>query len=50
MKRLGRDGLELTLDQSMRLERDAALRHLPGADVAEGLSAFANRREPRFEQ
>jgi enoyl-CoA hydratase/carnithine racemase len=49
MKRLGREGLELTLDQSMRLERDAALRHLPGADVAEGLEAFANRREPRFE-
>jgi enoyl-CoA hydratase/carnithine racemase len=50
MKRLGREGLELTLDQSMRLERDAALRHLPGAEVAEGLDAFANRREPRFEQ
>jgi enoyl-CoA hydratase/carnithine racemase len=48
MKRLGREGVELGLDQAMRLERDAAVRHLPGPDVAEGLDAFANRREPRF--
>ncbi|WP_288048143.1 enoyl-CoA hydratase/isomerase family protein [Acidiphilium sp.] len=48
MKRLGREGLEMTLDQGMRLERDAALRHLPGADAAEGLAAFAGRRAPQF--
>ena len=48
MKRLGREGAEMTLDQGMRLERDAALRHLPGADVAEGLAAFAARRPPHF--
>ncbi|MEZ5901573.1 MAG: enoyl-CoA hydratase/isomerase family protein [Hyphomicrobiaceae bacterium] len=50
MKRLGREGIELSLEQGMRLERDSALRHLPGADVAEGLSAFAGRREPKFNQ
>mgnify|MGYP001125252690 FL=1 len=48
MKRLGREGIEMSLDQAMRLERDAALRHLPGPDVAEGLDAFVNRRPPRF--
>jgi enoyl-CoA hydratase/carnithine racemase len=48
MKRLGREGVEMSLDQAMRLERDAAVRHLPGPDTAEGLDAFANRRPPRF--
>lgn len=48
MKRLAREGIEMSLDQAMRLERDAALRHLPSADVAEGLDAFVNRRPPRF--
>lgn len=48
MKRLAREGTEMTLTQSMRLERDAALRHLPGPDVAEGLDAFVNRRAPAF--
>lgn len=50
MKRLAREGIEMTLDQSMRLERDAAVRHLPGPDVAEGLDAFVNRRAPAFTQ
>lgn len=48
MKRLARAGLDMTLDQSMRLERDAALRALPSEDVSEGLDAFENRREPKF--
>jgi len=50
MKRLAREGLELTLTQAMQLERDAAVRHLRGADVAEGIDAFRNRRTPNFTQ
>jgi len=50
MKRLGREGLELSLAASMRLERDSAVRHLQGADVAEGLAAFEEKREPVFKQ
>jgi len=48
MKRLAREGLDLPLDASMRLERDAAVRHLRGADTAEGLAAFEGRRQPEF--
>jgi len=48
MKRLAREGADLTIDQQMRLERDAALRALPSADVAEGMDAFENRRTPDF--
>ena len=48
MKRLAREGADLTIDQQMRLERDAALRALPSADVAEGLDAFEKRRTPDF--
>jgi len=48
MKRIAREGADMTIDQSMRLERDAAVRALPGADVAEGLDAFENRRTPDF--
>lgn len=50
MKRLAREGLEMTLAQAMRLERDAAVRHLLSADVAEGLDAFVDRRTPNFKQ
>lgn len=50
MKRLAREGAELTLEQSMRLERDAALRHLPGATVREGLAAFVEKRNPVFDR
>ncbi len=50
MKRLAREGLELSLAASMRLERDAALRHLQAQDTAEGLSAFEARRDPKFTQ
>ena len=48
MKRLARDGADLGIDQQMRLERDAAVRALPSNDVAEGLDAFENRRNPAF--
>ena len=50
MKRLAREGADLMIDQQMRLERDAAVRALPSADVAEGLDAFVNRRTPEFKQ
>jgi len=50
MKRIAREGADMTIDQSMRLERDAAVRALPSADVAEGLDAFENRRIPNFKQ
>ncbi len=50
MKRLARDGLELTLDAAMQLEREAAVRHLQSADAAEGLAAFEARRKPKFTQ
>jgi enoyl-CoA hydratase len=50
MKRLARQGADLTLEQSMRLERDAAVRHLQGADAAEGVASFEERRTPRFNQ
>lgn len=49
MKRLAREGSDLAIDQQMRLERDAAVRALPGVDVAEGLDAFENRRTPDFQ-
>ena len=48
MKRLAREGADMTIDQQMRLERDAAVRALPSADVSEGLDAFENRRAPDF--
>ena len=48
MKRLAREGADMAIDQQMRLERDAAVRALPGEDVAEGLDAFENRRKPAF--
>ena len=48
MKRLAREGADMTTDQQMRLERDAAVRALPSADVTEGLAAFEGRRKPDF--
>lgn len=48
MKRLAREGSQMTLSASMRLERDAAVRHLAGKDVAEGLEAFEVGRAPNF--
>lgn len=48
MKRLARNGLGLDPGQAMRLEIDAAVRHMAGRDTAEGLAAFAARRKPDF--
>jgi enoyl-CoA hydratase/carnithine racemase len=50
MKRLVREGADMTIDQQLRLERDAAVRVLPSDDVAEGLDAFENRRKPAFKR
>jgi enoyl-CoA hydratase/carnithine racemase len=50
MKRLAREGLELPLSAAMRLERDAAVRHIQSADVAEGLAAFEAKRQPEFKR
>lgn len=50
MKRLARTGLEKPLSEAMMLERKAAVRHLQGADTAEGLAAFESRRKPNFKQ
>ncbi|MGI9410712.1 MAG: enoyl-CoA hydratase/isomerase family protein, partial [Hyphomicrobiaceae bacterium] len=49
MKRLARRGLDLPLDEALRLEQDTATRHLLGPDTAEGLAAFEARRKPNFE-
>ena len=49
MKRLARQGLALEPAQAMRLEIDAAARHIVGPDTAEGLAAFEARRKPRFD-
>lgn len=48
MKRLARKGADLPLAQALELERETAVRHLRGADAAEGLDAFRTRRPPRF--
>ena len=50
MKRLARAGVEMPLADAMDLERGAVVRHLQGADTAEGLDAFENRRTPNFNQ
>jgi enoyl-CoA hydratase/carnithine racemase len=48
MKRLAREGVELRLRDAMNLELEAAVRHIMGSDVTEGLAAFQERRKPRF--
>ncbi len=48
MKRLARDGISLETRQAMRLEADAAARHILSPDTAEGLAAFKARRKPSF--
>lgn len=46
MKRLAREGLSLEPRLAMRLETDAASRHILGPDTGEGLAAFQARRKP----
>ena len=48
MKRLGREGLDLSNADAMALEAEAAARHIVGPDTAEGLAAFEARRKPNF--
>jgi enoyl-CoA hydratase/carnithine racemase len=48
MKRLAREGICLESRQAMRLEADAAARHILSPDTEEGLAAFEARRKPIF--
>lgn len=49
MKRLGRNGIGMTLLAGLELEQGAVVEALMGRDVSEGLAAFQARREPRFQ-
>lgn len=48
MKRLAREGLELSLAEGLRREAEAVAPAFASADVMEGLAAFREKREPRF--
>jgi enoyl-CoA hydratase/carnithine racemase len=48
MKRLAREGASLELADALRLEQAAAVPALRSENVAEGLRAFRDRREPVF--
>jgi enoyl-CoA hydratase/carnithine racemase len=48
MKCLAREGLDLPLKDALALERERVVDVLLGDDAAEGLTAFRERREPRF--
>jgi enoyl-CoA hydratase/carnithine racemase len=47
-KRLVDQGFDLTLQEGLALERRLAGEHMRGADAAEGLRAFAEKRAPVF--
>jgi enoyl-CoA hydratase/carnithine racemase len=47
-KQLVYGGLEVRLEEGLRKEREALKQILSSADYAEGLAAFAEKREPRF--
>ena len=49
MKRVIQAGLDLPLDAALALELAQAREHLKSPDVAEGLTAFAERRRPNFQ-
>ncbi len=48
MKKLAREGAALSLPESLQLELSVAVPVLRSDNVAEGLSAFRERREPEF--
>lgn len=48
MKRMVDRGMEMPLAEALALEREMCVEHVMGADAAEGLAAFAERRAPRF--
>ena len=48
MKRLAREGIEAPLEESLALEQQVAVPVLRSDNVAEGLSAFQERRKPEF--
>lgn len=48
MKRLAREGADITLAKSLVMEEDIGLHALLHPDVTEGLAAFQERREPAF--
>ncbi|HYC46154.1 MAG TPA: enoyl-CoA hydratase-related protein [Burkholderiales bacterium] len=48
IKRLVREGMERPLEAGLELERAALQQVLASADYAEGLAAFAEKRQPRF--
>jgi enoyl-CoA hydratase len=48
VKRLVDRGLDLPLPQGLDLEGEEVARHMRGADAAEGLRAFVEKRAPRF--
>ncbi len=49
LKRIVWDGLDATLAQGLELERAAIVEVFASVDYAEGLKAFAEKRQPRFE-
>lgn len=48
MKRLAREGLEITLPEGLQHEVRTVAPAFASADVKEGLTAFKEKREPRF--
>ncbi|RLA15427.1 MAG: enoyl-CoA hydratase/isomerase family protein [Gammaproteobacteria bacterium] len=49
MKRLVHDGIQLSIDEALALEVAVAGQAMAAPDVSEGLSAFAEKRDPDFE-